>query len=175
MRVLTTPCIFISVHYMFNVSSVLTVFQVLSGQRSRATQSEQSWLAFLLPLTLLVCQQCRAYGQFVPRWLGCTQTSSTWSCHLRLRRQAGETHTYMQTAFVRLPYIPWSQLTAADVSQLALRTNLNKGRLSQVGCMSSRRLQSPFLPTGNFKTLFVWNNISWVILCRGPFPKIYNV
>lgn len=77
MRVLTTPCILISVHYMFNVRSLLTVFQVLSGQRSRARQSEQSWLAFLLPLTLLVCQQCHAYGQFVPRWLGCTQTFST--------------------------------------------------------------------------------------------------
>lgn len=36
------PCILITAHYMFDVCSVLTVFQVLSDQRSQARSSEQS-------------------------------------------------------------------------------------------------------------------------------------
>lgn len=137
-------------HYCtLHVCSALTVFQVLSEQRTWARPSEQSWMAFLLPLALLVCQHCLAYGQYVPRRLGCAHMQ-----HLKLPSSPTQTswrnthtHIYADCLFyVRLPYIPWFQLTAADVSQLAQRPNLNKGGLSQVGHMSSWRLQSLFFP-----------------------------
>lgn len=67
-------------HYCtLHVCSALTVFQVLSEQRTWARPSEQSWMAFLLPLALLVCQHCLAYGQYVPRRLGCAHMQ-----HLKL-------------------------------------------------------------------------------------------
>lgn len=102
-------------------------------------------MAFLLSLTPLVREHCRAYGQ-------CVLGSRSDMQHLKLPpspRQTGwrSTHMYADCLlYVHLPYIPWFQLTAADVSQLALRPNLNKGRLSQVGHMSSWRLQSLFCP-----------------------------
>lgn len=71
---------------------------------------------------------------------------------------------------VCLSYIAWFQLTAADVSQLALRPNLNKGRLSQVGHMLSSRLQflSPSHASSEF-CLHVLNFgchlVLWPIYC----------
>lgn len=62
------------------------------------------------------------------------QHAALKSCHLRPRRQAGEARTCMRSgSFAHLPCVPWFQLTAADVSHLALRPNLNKGGLHQVG------------------------------------------
>lgn len=55
------------------------------------------------------------------------------------------THRYADCLLIiRLPYIPWFQLTTVDVSQLSQRPNLNKGKLSQVGHTSSWRHQSLF-------------------------------
>lgn len=103
-----------------------------------------------LPTLLCICSVCsQAAGlrtEIQHLKLPSSPTRTSW----------GSTHISVYAdccLLVCLPYIPWFQLTAADVSQLALRPNLNKGRLSQVGHMSSWRLQSPFPPTRIFRIL----------------------
>lgn len=94
-------------------------------------------------------------------WSVCSQAAGLRTDMQHLKLPSSPTQTSWKSAHIYadcfllicLPYIPWFQLTAADVSQLALRPNLNKGRLSQVGHMSSWRLQSPFPPTCIFRIL----------------------
>lgn len=119
-----------------------------------------------LPLVWSACSQAtQPRADTLHSKLPASPTQAGWSPHIHAD---GFLH-------VCLPYIPWFLLTAADVSQLAQRPNLNKGRLSQVGHMSSwglQSLRSPWGPSGF--CLFVLNFCCHWVLWPVYFKVIHS-
>lgn len=154
--VVLPPCILVRVRHIYDVCTALTISRCCLDFRSQARPSEQSWMAFLLPLTRLVCQHYCAYGQCVPRRPGCAQTRSTSSWHLCLRRHAGEAHTCKLSPF--LPSGPqsndssWQQQTCHSWLRDQTEQRQVKPSRSHVSLKASILSR----PTGRFTILSIW-------------------
>lgn len=173
--VVLPPCILIRVRHIYDVCTALTISRCCLDFRSQARPSEQSWMAFLLPLTRLVCQHYCAYGQCVPRRPGCAQTRSTSSWHLCLRRHAGEAHTCKLSPF--LPSGPqsndfsWQQQTCHSWLRDQTEQRQVKPSRSHVSLKASILSR----PTGRFTILSIWRFWFHLPLCSTYLVVWYSI
>lgn len=165
-RVVLQPCILIRVQHIYDVCTVLTVSRCCLDFRSQAGPSEQSWMAFLLPLTRLVCQDYCAYGQCVPRRPGCTQTCSTSSWHLCLRRQAGEAHTCKLSPFLPSALHPVIPADSSRRVTAGSETKLEQRQVKPSRSHASLKALILLCPTGIFTILSIWD--FWFHFLYGP-------
>lgn len=173
--VVLPPCILVRVRHIYDVCTALTISRCCLDFRSQARPSEQSWMAFLLPLTRLVCQHYCAYG-LVSVFPGGP------AAHRHAALQAGifayadtlEKHTHanclLSFRLARNPMIP------ADSSRRVTagsETKLNKGRLSQVGHMSPWRHRSFLAQQGDSQ--FCPYDVSGFIYLYAPHTWWYGI